>query len=45
MAVISIEFVRLFLRRDLVGKPVVVRHETDIGCFLRLGFWLKTLQF
>ena len=32
--VISMEFLRLFLRRHLVGKPVVA--SPDVGCFLRL---------
>ena len=30
------EFLRSFLRRRLVGKPVVV--SPNVGCFLRLSF-------
>ena len=32
--VISMEFLRSFLRRHLVGKPVVA--SPNVGCFLRL---------
>ena len=35
--VISMEFLRSFLRRHLAGKPVVASPNVD--CFLRLLFW------
>ena len=37
--VISMEFLRSFLRRHLAGKPVV--ESQNVGCFLRLK-WRKT---
>ena len=33
---ISMEFLRLFLRRHFAGKPVVISQ--NVGCFLRLDF-------
>ena len=35
--VISMEFMRSFLRRHLAGKPMVA--STNVGCFLRI--WLN----
>ena len=40
--IISMEFLCLFLRRPLVGKPVVA--APNVGCFLRLAWdrsWIK----
>ena len=36
---ISMDFLRLFLRRHLAGKPVVA--SPSVGCFLRLGQTMK----
>ena len=41
MSVISMEFLRLFLRSDLAGKPLVASPNDD--CFLKLGT-LNSLQ-
>ena len=41
MSVISMEFLRLFLRRHLAGKPLVASPNDD--CFLKLGT-LNSLQ-
>ena len=38
--VISMEFLRLGLRRHLAGKPVVV--SSNVGCFLRLRIIVLT---
>ena len=41
MSVISMEFLRLFLRCHLAGKPLIA--STNVGCFLKLGT-LNSLQ-
>jgi len=41
MSVISMEFLRLFLRRHWAGKPLIA--SPNVGCFLKLGT-LNSLQ-